>query len=233
MVDLTDNKWRFCTGTLDQTEGLLNRIVIFVEDTRDGGLSVWLGEIGKRFTTGLGSDESHPGEEILPGSMSELPLDARLKGMCHFGGVRFQMLPPPKNRLYTAGIDLCTSCRLTTGFELTCWVSVPLNKVQMPDGSALDLDAGTLKSYKSSSGVFRHFCGTCGATVLVAKDDQSWVDIAAGLLRADEGARAERWLEWTEIGFPEEATDQTLVRSLEKEFRLWARKRVDVASTDR
>ena len=224
MVDLTDNKWRFCTGTLDQTEGLLNRIVIFVEDTRDGGLSVWLSGIGKRNTTGPGSDESHPGEEILPGSMSELPSDARLEGMCHCGAVRFQMLPPPKNKKYTAGIDLCTSCRLTTGFELSCWVSVPLTKVQMPDGSPLNLDTGTFKSYRSSSGVFRHFCGTCGATVLVAKDNQSWVDIAAGLLRAEEGARAERWLEWTEIGFPEEGTDQTLVRSLEKEFRAWGGK---------
>jgi hypothetical protein len=223
VVDLTENNWRFCTGTLDQTEGLLDRHIIFVDDTRDGGMSIWLkgiGTVGRKSTMIL--------ESVKPNLLQQPPLrlslelrsDARLHGQCHCGGVQFQILPP-KDKRYTAGIDTCTSCRLSTGFELTFWTSVPLNKVQMPDGKPLDLDAGTLKCYNSSIGVFRHFCGECGATAFVAKENQSWVDIAAGLLRAEEGARAERWLDWKELGFLEEATDQTLVRKLGQEFKRW------------
>ena len=40
------------------------------------------------------------------------------------------------------------------------------------------------------------------------------MDVAAGLLKAGEGARAENWLEWaTGVGFWEEATDQELTRT--------------------
>jgi hypothetical protein len=45
------------------------------------------------------------------------------------------------------------------------------------------------------------------------------------LLRAEEGVRAERWLDWKEIGFAEETTDQELVGALEKGFRTWGRER--------
>jgi hypothetical protein len=205
----------------------LERNVIFVGDTGDVGMSVWLygegGGVGKRFVGGPDSEEVEEHEfRTLSRSSSDLPADARLDGTCHCGGVHFQILRPAERKGYTAGIDTCTSCRLTTGFELTFWTSVPLNNVQMPDGSPLDLSArnsGTLKCYNSSKGVYRYFCGACGAAAFIAKDEQSWVGVAAGLLRAEEGVRAERWLDWKEIGFAEEATDQELVRALEKGFR--------------
>ena len=73
-----------------------------------------------------------------------------------------------------------------------------------------------LSKYTSSTGVHRYFCGRCGAAIFVAKDGQSWIDVAAGILRAEEGARAGNWLAWEDVGFPEEATDQDLVMALLK-----------------
>ncbi len=99
----------------------------------------------------------------------------------------------------------------------------------MSDGAPLDLSsAGTLRAYSSSQGVYRYFCGNCGATVFCAKDRQSWVDVAAGLLRAEEGVRSERWLDWKELGYLEEATDQVLAGRVKEEFENWGGERVQM-----
>lgn len=84
---------------------------------------------------------------------------------------------------------------------------MPLDKVQMPPGTPLDLAMRSLKKYSSSVGVQRYFCERCGATVFVAKDKQNWIDIAAGLLSAEEGV-------WNKVRLPREATDQNLVTIL-------------------
>lgn len=43
----------------------------------------------------------------------------------------------------------------------------------------------------------RRFCGTCGATVFWDGDIRpGLIDVSAGLLAADEGARAQKWIEW-------------------------------------
>lgn len=228
VLDLADDgRWRFCTGVTDETAGLLDRNVIFVGDTKDGGIAVWLKHLKPMFVAGpgTGAEEVDLAALTRP-SYPSLPEDARLQCKCHCGGVSFQILPPKEGQGFTAGIDTCTSCRLTTGFELCTWTSVPLDNVQMADGKPLDLSAGTLKYHNSSKGVYRYFCRTCGATVFCAKDDQSWIDIAAGLLRAEEGARAERWLDWREIGYPDEATDQELIGKLKEEFEDWGGERV-------
>jgi len=47
--DRSDGMWRACTGALDRTQGLLERNLIFIEDTKDGGLTVWMNGVGKRF----------------------------------------------------------------------------------------------------------------------------------------------------------------------------------------
>jgi hypothetical protein len=219
VVDLADNRWRFCTGTLDGTQGLLERNVIFIGDTKDGGLAIWLSGIRKMFAAGPDSDEVDVGSLKQGLSTSRPTPNERLLGQCHCGGVRFQIRPQSDGAQYAAGLDTCASCRLTTGFEISSWFSVSLSQVQMSDTTPFDPTVGTLRCYSSSPGVFRHFCRTCGAAAFVTKDNQGWVDVAAGLLRAEEGARAGRWLEWTELGFLEEATDQILVDGLRKEFR--------------
>ncbi|KAM5348148.1 hypothetical protein ACJ41O_007972 [Fusarium nematophilum] len=117
---------------------------------------------------------------------------------------------------YLAGTCACRSCRLVSGFEIQTWAFVPRANIFIQasggenSGIPLDFDAlpaGVLQSYNSSPGAMRHFCGTCGATVFWReKDDAGVIDVSVGLLRAEEGARANSWLEWwTErVSFSEE-----------------------------
>ncbi|KAJ5788406.1 hypothetical protein N7457_003396 [Penicillium paradoxum] len=56
---------------------------------------------------------------------------------------------------------------------------------------------GSSKSYKSSEGVLRTFCGTCGATVFyTCAERPGIVDVAVGILRAPEGVMAENRALW-------------------------------------
>jgi hypothetical protein len=106
---------------------------------------------------------------------------------------------------YLAGTCACKSCRLISGFEIQTWAFVPRDNISIfiPGDSelkALDfksLPAGVLKSYQSSGRAVRDFCGGCGATVFWRDvSDPSVIDVSVGLLRAEEGARAESWLCW-------------------------------------
>lgn len=220
--DESDGMWRVCTGIMEETEGLLKRDQIWIADTLDGGLALWLEGVGTRYLIGPGSEVVNQDHEILKAASQDSPLslDPCLNCRCHCGDVEFVITAPPNGEKYTAGIDTCTSCRLTTGFELTAWTSVHLDKVQMVSGRSLDFSMKSLQKYSSSPEVHRYFCEKCGAAIFVAKDNQSWIDIAAGLLRAEEGVRAERWLNWKEVGFPDEATDQSLVTTLLQGFKV-------------
>ncbi|KAI1349685.1 hypothetical protein F5Y01DRAFT_288302 [Xylaria sp. FL0043] len=134
-------------------------------------------------------------------------------------------------RRYMAGTCACVSCRLTSGFEIQTWAFIPRaniffhvrdNDAHLPGkGSGapseaqkiipLDfsiLPAGILTSYESSPGVRRESCSRCGATVFWR---DRWrpelIDVSVGLLDADEGARAETWLDWWtgRVSFAEDA----------------------------
>lgn len=222
VVDLTDDKWRFCTGTIAETPDVaLERKLIFVEDTVDGGMAPWLKDVRKAFAEGSGSRELQD-EALWTSSKKGSKGTETLLGKCHCGRVQFEILPPTDGQYYEAGLDACASCRLTTGFEISSWTSVPLTQVRLLGGAPL-LRPEEPSGYESSPGVFRYFCGTCGAATFIVKKDQSWVDIAAGLLRADEGARAESWLQWKELGFMDEMGDQDLRKQLERRFEEWSR----------
>lgn len=222
IVDLTDDKWRFCTGIIAETSDLaLARKLIFVEDTVDGGMAPWLRDVGKVFAEGSGSRELQD-EAPRASSKTGSRKNDILLGKCHCGKVQFEILPPTDGQRYEAGLDACSSCRLTTGFEISSWTSVPLSQVRLVRGPPLELRTDSSTMYESSPGVFRHFCSICGAATFVAKRDQSWVDIAAGLLRAQEGARAENWLQWKELGFLDEMGDQRLRKQLERGFEEWS-----------
>ncbi|EWY96981.1 hypothetical protein FOYG_05474 [Fusarium oxysporum NRRL 32931] len=121
-----------------------------------------------------------------------------------------------KGDKYLAGTCICESCRRASGFEIQTWAFIPRANIFIPstDGSgsevALDFESlptGALKSYQSSQGAVRHFCGGCGATVFWRDaTDSSVVDVSVGIFRADEGARAENWFHWhkSRISFAEE-----------------------------
>ncbi|KAI1108853.1 hypothetical protein F5Y14DRAFT_456630 [Nemania sp. NC0429] len=166
-------------------------------------------------------------------------------------------------RRYLAGTCACRSCRLISGFEIQTWAFVPRanilfhvrdkNRGPTASGSQeagheteteimpLDfatLPPGILTSYESSPGVRREFCSHCGATVFWR---DRWrpelIDVSVGLLDADEGARAETWLDWWtgRVSFAEDArrdrTGETarraecLIGSLEEGLRRWGEER--------
>ena len=78
---------------------------------------------------------------------------------------------------------------------------------------------GTLKQIESSRDCFREFCHVCGATVFWhCRERPDLVDVSVGLLRANEGSRAESLLEWwtKRVSFKEDALDGSLIRNLER-----------------
>ncbi|EQL35429.1 hypothetical protein BDFG_02916 [Blastomyces dermatitidis ATCC 26199] len=136
---------------------------------------------------------------------------------------------------YLAGLCACNSCRLASGFPIQSWAFISrLNIFKTSDGSNLAYDdLGTLK-YKSSPGVYREFCGVCGATVFWHSDERpEVVDVSVGLLRAETRVRIDDWLHWElgRISFEEHALDKGMVRFLKEGFSGvgWDPGRVDVA----
>ncbi|KAL6850615.1 hypothetical protein ACO1O0_007739 [Amphichorda felina] len=154
---------------------------------------------------------------------------------------------------YLAGTCACASCRLSTGFEIQEWAFVPRCNIflhvpcrghreggQEEDAvMPLDFEAlpeGILTSYSSSPGVVREFCAGCGATVFWHDGIRPGViDVSVGLLRAEDGARAEGWLRWWtgRVSFEEETetgregaaarTARGLIGALEEGLRGWER----------
>ena len=107
--DRADGQWLVCTGMLHRTEGLFERKQIFMGDTRDGGQSVWMGGVGRKFQAGSDSqlvklDSFGPPQVHDP---SEPP--TRLHGSCHCKGVTFEILPYPDQERYKAELCTCTS----------------------------------------------------------------------------------------------------------------------------
>ncbi len=125
---------------------------------------------------------------------------------------------------YLGGTCACASCRLASGFDVQTWAFVPESNITQLDGKPLDYAAGTLKRYESSEGVQREFCSRCGATVFWHADRRPGiVDVSVGLLDAEEGARAEEWLEWEtgRISFGEEALNKELIERLGAGLKRW------------
>ena len=132
---------------------------------------------------------------------------------------------------FLAGLCSCDSCRLASGMEITPWAFIPRIDISLDAEGKVPFEDtfGTLKTYNSSKGVMRSFCSVCGAIVFFAdseRDKTTLLDVAAGLLSAPEGSRAESWLEWrTErLSFREDAVGRagSLVEGIEnglREFR--------------
>lgn len=140
----------------------------------------------------------------------------RLRAQCHCGGVSFtiprptpevldstylrQWVSPVTPTKWVACADLCDDCRLVSGAHFVGWTFIPRRLIGPTTG--LDLLIGTSKTFASSEGVLRSFCGVCGATVFFScderrpSDDDQMLDLAVGILRAPEGPLATNWLTW-------------------------------------
>jgi hypothetical protein len=126
----------------------------------------------------------------------------------------------PQNWKHICKFDACNSCRGMFGIDLVHWTFVLVKHLDFaPNGKELDGQEGfpqdtislkqavlsgkgdprlgTLAFFESSPDVQRYFCSNCSASVFYAVDDRpDMVDLAAGLLVAPEGARAESLLTW-------------------------------------
>lgn len=171
-----------------------------------------------------------------------------LRAECHCGGVSFTIprptvpavtedpifskcvSPVDKNK-WCACVDACDDCRLTSGAHTIAWTFVPRALLRPP--MPVDLAPyGTMKTYASSPGVLRSFCGKCGASVILACDEsrptpeQEVVDVSVGLLRAPEGILAEEWLTWRagRLSWMESAGKfyPVFAKSLAEGFKKWS-----------
>ncbi|KIW08031.1 uncharacterized protein PV09_00975 [Verruconis gallopava] len=129
---------------------------------------------------------------------------------------------------YLAGNCACRSCRMTTGFDIQQWAFIPAAGLSLANGKPFNLPFGTLRSYESSTKPQRRIrwsCSRCGATVLWTGEERpTLIDVAAGLLDAPSGARAEEWLQWDladRVSFKEDAHNTHLADALEKGLVQW------------
>lgn len=124
-----------------------------------------------------------------------------------------------KGTKYLAGTCACRSCRLASGVPVQAWAFVPKANLHFSDGSQFHFASGTLEQYSSSEGVYREFCGVCGATAFWHCETRpDLIDVSVGLLRAPEGARALSWLDWwtDRVSFKEDALDKQMIGGLEE-----------------
>lgn len=252
-----EEEWELATGCMEFSgdplghQGKLNRVQLWLEDVKgDGGVSGWIngGKLAGMDRHWRGRDSQVVSdasiEDILArGSREQQSRPPRgnqysqrhdkLDVRCHCGTISFDICRPAEQHNHAsgkleAGLDVCTSCRLVTGFEITSWAGVPHEMINTtaPDFNAYLADRSKLKHYKSSVDVSRYFCATCGATIFYQKHGLPTIDIGIGVLDpvTSEEARVEDWLLWQKhpkgLGYPEDAVDRKLVKGLADGLRL-------------
>ncbi|KAI1855633.1 hypothetical protein JX265_006036 [Neoarthrinium moseri] len=254
-VSLDGKDWVISTSLFAKDETVFQiRTHVFTESASGGGLNEWLPRIGDRE---LKIWNPKDGSAAPKESKAEYGLkgEDRLRAECHCGGVSFtiprpteevindpvmsKFVSPVDKSKWIATIDACDDCRLTSGVHVISWTFVPLD--QLEPKIKPDLLIGTMKTFVSSPGVLRSFCGVCGATVFYACDDrcptvqQNIVDVAVGILRAPEGIRAENWLTWRAGAVGWEASglqyDEELTKSLGQGCKDWSLKKYGHAGT--
>ncbi|KAH7135457.1 Mss4-like protein [Dendryphion nanum] len=142
-------------------------------------------------------------------------------------------LPTPTH--YLAGTCTCHSCRRASGFDIIFWAFIPTSNIFQDAGCTIPFSRndgkywGSMKRYESSAGVARTFCGSCGANVFW-DGRETLVDVAVGLLDAEDGTRAEERLVWCaeRVSFGEEGVHRGLVGGLESGLRVWGKRDRDL-----
>ncbi|EWC47895.1 hypothetical protein DRE_02777 [Drechslerella stenobrocha 248] len=237
---LAPNAWVLCTGVLDSiAPGQLSRSLIYVEDSGDGGAAAYLPTYKSYCGSSSGRDAHGPVTDIaMLGYKSQakmkakagVPSRGKLQCRCHCGGVEFYISrKKPIDDVSETGLTVhkrrctycpCETCRRCSGFELTGWFGVPQDDIFWHDGSAIQFDKGTLKTYESTPGVVcREFCGVCGAKVFYRRE-AGVIDVMAGLVETD--SRAEEWLKWeADDDFAQAALDLPFFREISDGIIKW------------
>ncbi|CAI7586829.1 unnamed protein product [Penicillium bialowiezense] len=209
-----------------------------LSDTGDGGLSVYLPG-AESITAGCILDP--PGTSAnptQPAKNEQTEADTHsLHARCNCGGVEFYITKPDasSSQATSPWADLLVPYTTGSGANPddvkwwlrdggtkylagTCtWAFVPKSNILNVDGSTLRFDKGSMRRHNSSPGVYREFCGSCGATAFWHCDERpSLIDVSVGLLGGN-GARAEDWLDWapSRVSFAEMGVQSDLIHKLE------------------
>jgi len=98
-------------------------------------------------------------------------MSEKLCGRCLCGAVRYECGP----LIYPPTLCHCTSCRRASGAHALGWVTVKT--------ADLRITAGSPQEFQSSPGVWRTFCGRCGAPIGYRNDRRPGeVDLTIGTL---------------------------------------------------
>ena len=276
ICNFEDAEWEFCTGilsTLTYDDGIattvpiLDRVQLFIADTLDGGCALWLFGYPARhaqhrtsatltraaiedMSTSVSAEISATAPHITASTIQPL--------RCHCGAVNLQLRAngydgdPQYNpvELWEGRLCACKSCRLTSGLEISSWIStIYYNLKTAGTDDSVDPWTAPLTTYTCHPGSqgyedgsnegtalepwWRSFCSICGAKVFCFAireknfDDDSAINVAAGLLEGATGARAEEWVDWKlgispgQVDHSEDALDEEFVRGLERGFKRW------------
>ena len=115
----------------------------------------------------------------------------RLEGGCLCGAVRYTI----EGRLGPIGFCHCRTCQKAEGGAFATTARVARSAVTWPKGKA------ALRSYESTPGKRRHFCGECGSKIFATWDDQDALILRLGSLDGDPGTRPLAHI-WTEEAAP-------------------------------
>ncbi|PSR80326.1 DUF636 domain-containing protein [Coniella lustricola] len=220
------DKWVLATALFSEHGEDLFRIKMHCHTQfliRGAGLHNFLPQVGDEALTISNSkhDDTQPSSKSQDDSIQPETDDAGnevLRAECHCGGISFtfprptpsvrndaymsKFVSPKDSNKWLACLCVCGDCRLESGTLVTAWTFVPRALIEPPMPPLLGPYGKILKTFASSPGVLRGFCGTCGATALFVNNDrtpsleQQVLDIPVGLLRAPEGILAEEWLTW-------------------------------------
>ncbi|KAK0727523.1 hypothetical protein B0T26DRAFT_638158 [Lasiosphaeria miniovina] len=169
-------------------------------------------------------------------------------------GARPAQLPwfvDPATYKSLGSLDGCNSCRRASGADVFNWTFALVEHIDFASGGSSrfpedsialkaaagaaagaslgDAGLGTLAFYASSPDVQRYFCSRCSATVFYAVDERpEMLDVAVGILRAPDGARAENAVSWAlggDIGWRNDMLDgnwrEELVKAVEDDAEEW------------
>ncbi|MBA2344285.1 MAG: GFA family protein [Rubrobacter sp.] len=112
--------------------------------------------------------------------------DAVHEGGCFCGGVRYRTVGEP----LSSDVCHCVSCRRASGAQSVAWLTFTLEGFSFVTGDPTPL--------RSSPGVTRTFCGTCGTSLTYQNDgDPDSIDVTTASLDRPETFPPTRHI-WTE-----------------------------------
>lgn len=199
--------WFVTCGSLIDAEDVYHPQHQYVEDTIDGGITDTVQSVNNR-PVARWAGEPQEGQQLplhwvspLRPSLSSIPAE-KLHARCKCRGVEFWVKRPANGLKSQVKLGHKSSCRLDNGMEpyTTATFEVDSDQILLDESGLLSYplspDFGTLRTWLSSTGARKKFCGVCGSSVFLITGDASRLEVSVGVLEAPEGVRAETWLEW-------------------------------------